>query len=243
MKITRNMEFARIALFACIAAGLSACGHSTPSESDAEKAIEARVGDCEYIKVQDASKINGTPIDDNDYQVEVKYTLKLNPTDNMKAQADKVKDDLAKLTDAKAAYDNARAAFKANEDAWVQAHQHDPDTSIATHDPADPNKVTYSVELGETGARSKYDREHPDGMNGGETAQAYAQAQEVVRQDNEFLPYAEQIKKECPKVQYKMMNEAFHGFSLSNGFSDGNTTQWEETISMVKTDNGWQEAR
>ncbi|WP_233827753.1 hypothetical protein [Paraburkholderia sp. ZP32-5] len=244
MKITRNtIPFRHIALYTLLSAGLTACGHSAPSESDARKAIEARIGDCEYIKVQDASKTNGTPIDDNDYRVEVKYTLKLNPTDGMKAQADKVKADFSKLADSKAAYDKAREDFKANEEAYAQAHQHDPDNSIATHDPADPTKVTYTVELGVNGAREQYDRQNSSGLNGGDMAQTYSEAEEIVRQDKIMLPYAQEISGACSGIGYKMLNEAFAKIHLPDGLTNGNETQWKETISMVKTDNGWQEAR
>ncbi|WP_367188836.1 hypothetical protein [Burkholderia sp. Ed8] len=241
MKTTHKLIATRIALFTCVAASLTACGHSSPSESDAKTAVQARIGDCDYLRVSDFTKINGTQVSDNLYQVEVKYSLTLTPTSDMKQRAETLNSDRAKLAEAKQAYDAARASSKADEDAWVQAHQHDPDTSIATHDPADPTKVTYTVELGESGARNKYLREHSGQLNGGATAEAYAVQQEHVRQDANIPSFANNLRKECPSIQLKALGQAFHGVNASTDLTQKVQNEWNETISMIKTDNGWQE--
>jgi hypothetical protein len=243
MKITQKMKFTRIALYAFVAASLAACGHNAPSESDAKNAVQARIGDCDYLHVSDFTKVNGIPSNENAYQVEVKYRLTLTPTSEMKQRAAALNTDRAKLADLKQAYDAAKADYKTNEDAWVLAHEHDPDTSIATHDPTDPTKVMYNVELGESGARMKYLHDHGDGINGGATAKAYADQQERVRQEADIQIFANDLRKECPNIQLKTLGQAFHGVSALTDLTEQVQNQWDETIMMIKTDNGWQEAR
>ncbi|WP_175907995.1 hypothetical protein [Burkholderia seminalis] len=243
MKTTHRLIATRIALFTCITTSLAACGNSSPSESDAKTAVQARIGACDYLRVSDFTKINGTQVGDNLYQVEVKYSLILTPTSDMKQRAETLNADRVKLAEAKQAYAAASASSKADEDAWVQAHQHDPDTSIATHDPADPTKVTYTVELGESGARNQYLREHSGQLNGGATAEAYATQQERVRQDANVPNFANDLRKECPNIQLKALEQAFHRVNASTDLTQEVQNKWSETISIVKTDNGWQEAR
>ncbi|WP_175916091.1 hypothetical protein [Burkholderia sp. BCC1638] len=243
MKTTHNKIATRVALYACIAATLTACGHSAPSESDAKTAVQARIGDCNYLRVSDFNKVNGIPIAENTYKVEVKYTLTLTPTSDMKDRAKALNTDRAKLSDAKQTYDAARADYHAAEAAWVEAHKHDPDTSISSPDPADPAKVIYPVELGESGARNKYMHDHSDGLNGGGTADSYAEQQERVRQEANVQIFANDLRKECQNVQLRTLGQAFHGVSASTDLTEEVQNQWDETIMMVKTDNGWQEAQ
>lgn len=243
MNIPLNMAPIRRGFCVCLAAALTACGHSAPSESDAQTAVQARIGDCDYLHVSDFTKVNGIRTDENTYQVEVKYTLTLTPTSDMKQRATALNADRAKLADLKQAYEAAKSSYKADEDVWVQAHEHDPDTSIATHDPTDPTKVTYNVELGESGARMKYMHDHGDGINGGATAEAYADQQERIRQDANVQIFANDLHKECQNVQLKPLGQAFHGVSASTDLTEAVPNQWDETIVMVKTDNGWQEAQ
>lgn len=243
MNIPLNMASIRRAFCVCLTAALTACGHSAPSESDAKTAVQARIGDCDYLHVSDFTKVNGIRIDENTYQVEVKYTLSLTPTSEMKQRATALNADRAKLADLKQVYEAAKVGYKTDEDTWVQAHQHDPDTSIATHDPTDPTKVTYTMELGESGARMKYLHDHGDGINGGATAEPYADQQERVRQDANLQIFANDVRKECQNVQLKTLGQAFHGVSASTDLTEAVQNQWDETIVMVKTDNGWQEAR
>lgn len=65
---------------------LSACS-SVLSESDAKAAVEAPLGDCEYLSIGSFEKVNGTPQGDNHYLVDVKYTITTKPTPDIKAYA------------------------------------------------------------------------------------------------------------------------------------------------------------
>jgi hypothetical protein len=80
----RNVGAVRLALYASVILALAACSHSAPSERDAKAAINARIGDCSDFKVTDFSKVNGISVDDNDYNVEVKYTIKFTPDGHLK---------------------------------------------------------------------------------------------------------------------------------------------------------------
>jgi hypothetical protein len=78
----------RIAAATLLLIALAACGNSTPSQSDAKAAIQARLGDCDDIKITDITKLNGIPVDENDYNVEVKYTIEFTPYGHLKRALD-----------------------------------------------------------------------------------------------------------------------------------------------------------
>ncbi|WP_254218120.1 hypothetical protein [Burkholderia multivorans] len=65
---------------------LSACS-SGPSESDAKAAVQASLGGCEFLSIAHFEKVNGTPQGDDHYLVDVKYTVSMKPTPDIKAYA------------------------------------------------------------------------------------------------------------------------------------------------------------
>ncbi|SDF82399.1 hypothetical protein SAMN05216466_101190 [Paraburkholderia phenazinium] len=75
---TIHTKSACLALCASLAVLLAACGNSTPSESDAKRAVQSALGDCKYVEMSDFNRVNGVEdSDDRHYQVEVQYNLTL----------------------------------------------------------------------------------------------------------------------------------------------------------------------
>lgn len=97
MKNKRSTGIARVALSVSMVAVLSACGHSKPSESDAQKAVQADLGDCKYVDMSSFDKVNGRQgEDENHYKVQIKYKLTLNADSDQK---DKLETHLARLNE------------------------------------------------------------------------------------------------------------------------------------------------
>jgi len=64
---------------------LAACGNSAPSESDAKTAFQSQIDHCQDLTLTSFKKTNGIAGNDpNTYQVEIEYTLKLEPTGDEK---------------------------------------------------------------------------------------------------------------------------------------------------------------
>lgn len=88
VKKWRNVAVTSAALLSL--AYISGCGvSSTPSESDAEKQINAVFKDCEIIKVSDFTKINGVQQSDGSYNVSTKFQLHATP---LQENIDKLKE-------------------------------------------------------------------------------------------------------------------------------------------------------
>ncbi|RDU98281.1 hypothetical protein [Trinickia dinghuensis] len=87
----------RLTLCSSIIIALAACGHSTPSESDAKQAVKASLGDCKYVSMSDFEKVNGQQGDDeNHYEVQIKYKLTLeadsDQRDKLETHLDRMKE-------------------------------------------------------------------------------------------------------------------------------------------------------
>jgi len=68
-----------------IATTVAACsGSDKPSESEARTALQAYLGNCQYIDISDFRKVNGIPQQDGSYIVETNFTATLNPPDKIK---------------------------------------------------------------------------------------------------------------------------------------------------------------
>lgn len=85
MKNLRCIHLSHLGVYALLSVLLTACGNSAPSESAAKTAFQSQISNCPDLTLIHFSKTNGIPGDDpNTYQVEIKYTLKLEPTSDEK---------------------------------------------------------------------------------------------------------------------------------------------------------------
>jgi hypothetical protein len=65
---------------------LTACSSKSPSESDAKEAILNQLGGCSRITLESFEKTNGIANGENQYQVAVKFSLKILPPSDVDAQ-------------------------------------------------------------------------------------------------------------------------------------------------------------
>jgi len=85
LKIYLHKRASRLSASVVIAAALAACSSSDrPSESEARTALEAYLGNCQYIDVSDFRKVNGIPQEDGTYIVKLDFSAKITPTDAIK---------------------------------------------------------------------------------------------------------------------------------------------------------------
>lgn len=212
----------RVTLALLMLAALTACGHSAPTESDAKTAIEARLGDCEYFKVTDFTKVNGRELDDTDYRVEIKYMVEIAPG--------KYSD---KLRDFKQAFDqikDIRVQYGARMDELNTAHV---------------QKVNDGTQETAAEADAFSNISNTDPVLLKLKAQATAITDQLKADNNNGLTSFEQgIRRDCPNLRVR------NGFLATflnprtdlDALADGQQAQFTENMWMVKTDNGWQEA-
>lgn len=219
MKTKHNTGITKLALCAPMIALLAACSHQ-PSESDAKAVIKQRLGDCKYFSLDKFSKTNGIPVDQNNYKVEVKYTLMLSAEDS--GVKDQLKD-LAKLAhqyaDVKADFDksNHDSAVISNE--YIAAHPDDHDASIHFNE-VDPGIKKREAEI--------------------------LQMQELegrINQNTSGRVFRQKIISECPGVGADMYGPFFSNQNSIDALADESKLEFTETLPMSRTDAGWQEAR
>lgn len=212
----------------CIAmiAILAACSHSAPSESDAKAVIKQRLADCKYFTIDSFDKTNGTPIDDNDYNVDVKYTVSLKPggdlSDRLKENAKLFQQYQLIKADYSARKDELTKAFNAT----MTAHNGDPSfNDAAANDDyrrsleTDPQLVKDLNDVKDIAAKI--------GPVGGS------------------VMFQRAIAQECPNLHVS------NGFLLTffapnvtlDQMADGMSAEFTEAIPMMRTDNGWQATR
>lgn len=204
----------RIAFASAILVTLSACGHSAPSESDAKAAIEAQLGDCEYFKVTDFTKINGRQLDDTDYKVQVKYTVEVDPG--------KYSD---KLRDFQKAFDqmkNLRTQYGERMNALNAAYHGQQASGDVPSDITnnDPELIKLKVQSLDIANQIKSDN------------------------NNGMSTFVTAIRQECPnmRVAPSFMATFFNADTDLNQLADGEKAEFNDEFWMVKTDNGWQAA-
>lgn len=226
MKIKPDMRFARMALYTCIAAGLAACGHSTPSDSDAKSVIKQRLAGCKYFTIDSFDKTNGTPIDENDYNVDVKYTVSLKPGSDM---SDRLKEDTKLFQQ----YQLIKADYSARKDELTKTFN----ATMAAHN-GDPS-------FNDAAASDQYRQ----------SLQTDPQLVKDMNDVRDIAPkigpvsgsglFQKAIAQECPNLHVS------NGFMLTffgpkitlDQMTDGMSAEFTESIPMMRTDNGWQETR
>lgn len=220
------LSLVRFTLYACISLSLAACGHGIPSESDVKAVITQRLADCQYFMLDRFDKTNGIPIDDNDYNVDVKYTVSLKPSGDL---SDRLKED-AKLFQQ---YQLIKADYSARKDeltktfnATMVAHNGDPSfNDAAANDDyrrsleTDPQLVKDMSDIKDIAAKIG------PVSGSGLFQKAIAQGCPNLRVSNGFM-----LTFFGPKITLDQM-------------ADGMSAEFTETIPMVRTDNGWQAAR
>ena len=207
-------------LILATAVALSACS-SGPSESDAKAAIQTSLGGCEYLSVDHFEKVNGTPQGDNHYLVDVKYTIKMKPTPDIKAYAgEKYAQEVDNLKQQVAHAHDVENAWKTAEQAWIQAN---------------PGQDASAYEVAHQDGWADYQKVMPlllggDQLVNGAPRTAKAAMERAMRQT-------------CPNANSSLLDNLFNGNEAVEQYADSIEENFTGKLSMVKTDNGWQEDR
>jgi hypothetical protein len=195
-----------------------ACSHS-PSDGEAKDAVKARYAGCSYLSLKSFDKTNGIPIDDNDYRVDVKYTLRMSPDGDMKDYAKAYAEQAEKYQAMKTDADKKRDVYLAEKRAYVEANAAndvDADRTFESQHKAEYEEYTNAeLEVGNLGGRLTFNT----------PAQFFQQ----------------RIMQSCPNVRFAILPNFFKG--KVEDLTDDVDVDFTETLAMIKTDNGWQVAR
>jgi hypothetical protein len=218
MKLFTRLSAATLAIVAATA--LSACSNS-PSESDAKAAVQAYLGGCEYLSIEHFDKVNGTPQGDGHYLVDVKYTIAMKPTPDIKAYAsEKYAKEVDSLKTQLAHAHEVENAWKADEQAWLQAN---------------PGQDAAAYEVAHQDGWADYQKVMPLLLSGD---QLVSNAPRTAKAAMERA-----MRQTCPNVNSSLLDNFFSGSEPVEQYADGPDETFTGKIPMTKTDNGWQEDR
>ncbi|RDU97854.1 hypothetical protein [Trinickia dinghuensis] len=221
MKSTRSTRFALLAICIATTAMLSACGHSAPSENDAKQAIVNALGDCKYFQLEDFKKVNGTPQGDDHYLIDVKYTVSMKPTPEIKAYASgKYVKEVDNLKTQLAHAHEVENAWKADEQAWIQAN---------------PGQDAAAYEVAHQDGWAEYQKVMPLLLSGDQLVNNAPRTAKAAME--------RAMRQTCPNVSTTLLDNFFNGNESVEQYDDGLEETFSGKIAMTKTDNGWQEDR
>jgi hypothetical protein len=199
---------------------LSGCSNG-PSESDSKAAVQASLGNCEYLSIEHFEKINGMRQGDIRYLVDIKYSVKMKPTPDIRIYAgEKYAAEVANLKQQVAHAHDVENTWKSNQQAWIQAN---PGSSS-----------------------SDYEVAHKDGW------EEYQQVAPLLLKGDQLVTDASRdakaameraMRQSCPNVSSSLLDNFFNGDEPVEQYATGIERTFTGKISMVKTDNGWQEDR
>lgn len=202
------------------AAALSACS-SGPSDSDAKAAIQASLGGCEYLSIDHFEKVNGTPQGDGHYLVDVKYTVSMKPTPDIKAYAsEKYAKEVDNLKSQLAHAHDVENAWKADEQAWIQAN---------------PGQNSSGYEVAHQDGWAAYQTVVPLLLGGDQLVNNAPR--------NAKAAMERAMRQACPNVSSTLLENFFNGNEPVEQYADEIRETFTGKLSMVKTDNGWREDR
>lgn len=199
---------------------LSGCSNG-PSASDAKAAVQAALGNCEYLSIEHFDKVNGTPQGDTHYLVEIKYSIKMKPTPDIKAYAsEKYATEVANLKQQVAHAHEVENAWESDEKAWMQAN---------------PGSTISAYEVAHQDGWNEYQKVAPLIVKGD---QLIADAPRTAK-----AAMGRAMRQSCPNAAPALLNSLFNGNEPVEQYASGVEQTFTGKVAMVKTDNGWQEDR
>lgn len=221
MKNNCTTGFARLVLCAVTTAILSACGQSAPSESAAKQAVASALGDCQYLELSSFSKVNGTPLSDGHYLVDVKYTVSMKPTPDIKAYAsEKYAEEVDNLKKQLAHAHEVENAWKADQQAWMQAN---------------PGQDAAAYEVAHQDGWANYQKVMPLLLSGDQLVNNAPRTAKAAME--------RAMRQSCPNVDPSLLDHFFNGNEAVEQYADSIEETFTAKIPMTKTDNGWQATR
>lgn len=199
---------------------LSACS-SSPSDSDAKKAVETMIGGCRLLSIDNFQKVNGIANSDGSHVVEIKYSIKA-----------KVFPEVAKMV---AEYSPKRSAMSTR---LAKAAEAD---AAAKKVLAERNeKLLHEIkDMTEWHAfkaeTEKFDKEIALPAN--QLVSAIEKELSDLQRDE--LAISERFKQECPSVNGKLQFLMYDNNQGLDNYTKDFTKDYHVNITMIKSDNGW----
>ncbi|WP_423391469.1 hypothetical protein [Burkholderia sp. LMG 21824] len=225
MKNKTRSGILKLSLSIAIALSLSACNDdSKPSAEEAQKAVVSNIGECSFVDMQDFKKLNGIQQQDGSYLVYVSYKLVIHPTDEIKDY----------LTANNMSSYKGALQIAQNADAEIQQRIDQEDAVRDQWKAENPNgsDSDFRQSIGMDAAnQSNYDHMH----RGTNVAKAYMEASQYIYQ---------QMHQGCPQTVQVVWEHLDIAHMKPEDFAQDHTlTMNHGQIHMIKTDNGWMEAR
>ena len=218
--MNQNFRLRATSIAFATAVTLSACS-SGPSDSDAKAAVQTSLGDCQYLSLSSFEKVNGTPQGDNHYLVDVKYTVRMKPTPDIKAYAsEKYAAEVGNLKQQVAHAHDVENAWKAAEQAWIQAN---------------PSQDASAYEVAHQDGWADYQKVMPLLLGGDQLVNNAPRTAKAAME--------RAMRQTCPNVNSSLLDSFFNGNEPVEQYADGLEETFTGKLSMVKTDNGWREDR
>lgn len=209
MKNHRYTYISHLALAAVMAILLSACGNSTPSESNAKAVIQSQLDGCPYLSLEDFKKSNGIPGDDpNSYRVDVAYTLRFKLSDD---ERDSMKQ---------------WGTLMKQQAALNQLEEQDLNAASAKYTAGTDESATAIKEV-----EGKYKDRQDD-------------LKQQLSQTLDARSFLNNLPDKCANLPRSFwMNFFASDQDIRDMVGGGVEKSYTDTISMTRTDNGWQAAR
>lgn len=216
-KITRPSA---VVLKFVTAAVLSACTNG-PSRSDAKTAIQASLGNCEYFAIDHLEKVNGMPQGNDHYLVDVKYTVSMKPTPDIKAySSEKYTKEVDNLKQQLEHAHDIENAWKTDEQAWIQAN---------------PGSDSSAYEVAHQDGWAEYQKVMPLLLGGEQLVNSAPRTAKVAME--------RAMRQTCPNVDSSLLDSFFNGNESIEQYANRIDRSVTGRITMVRTDKGWQQDR
>ena len=222
MKKTTNFRMLKMTVSACLIAMLAACSNS-PSNGDVKEEIEENLlHGCSLLSISDFEKINGIPDARSDklYQVQVAYTINLEPVSENEKLLEKMPERLLEISDMIDRYRGYREKY-ANLDQKLEAESNGDHMGVLKK--LDEDLELFAMKTEHEAFEKIYPQYY---LYKGDEAQMLLGRMRG------------NLRRACPETNFSgLMPEKIEDFGTDV------SKRFEATYTMRMTDNGWKMAR
>lgn len=231
---------------------LSACSNA-PSESEARKVVQDALGSCRYLSINSFEKTNGIAEGENAYRVEIKYSVKMTPTEeileDVKRRLSPKSARLAEIAELEKNMEKYyRVPFRefvaANPEAARIASKKDTTINFNSGQPIEIDESEQALNVAQ-GMQPAFNEAHP-----AEAKQYDIDITKLIKLTNDLNSpqaawdeYGVRFYQSCPNAEAGVRSAFFNASTPVQAFSEDIIREFTGTIQMIKTDNGWQVSR
>ena len=194
---------------------LTGCNSDAPSASDAQQVAEGIFASCDNMKVKDFERVNGIPQNDGSYLVQVKYTVRLTPPESISSyMRDTYPKTLAELQAKDALFKELRTQY------FERLHALETTEPMATEN----DLLAKYPDLSQLSAKVTE-------ANSGPQLNSFV--------NNTMSMIERNMVDACPKVNPNMTMRMVNVPKPLEKFAGDVDIPFNDTYTMIKTDNGW----